>query len=535
MATTNIARRVAGTIVALAALLVWASIASAAPGTAPRPALPNIPGPLGPPIGTGIAAPTVKLLTTKPDIAVAGTDFAVSGTGLPANKDVLLTWSTANVDWQLDARPDSVDYLGRTATNYNVQLAIAHTDASGAFDITVKAPLDWGGLHDIYAVVDGVQVAKGGFLVARHASISPTRGPIGTPITITYSGLGSRLYEGSAALMYDNKFVGQVTGNWSRGVAVAHIRAAGPVGRHVIVLMDAVTYSYMNIPQSPNPWATGAKLAFTVTKDAGRPKPEIDWPVDVTPTMTSVTTLIPGGATRTTASASAGAAPAGASTVTGALSVKSGQILTKVDVTAGGLTANAPVDLEWASVVGNRVNCKGVCWATMNVPLGTSTAAADGSLKARITVPDGLGGWHTVQVIQNGEVKAQLPFFVKRSFASAQPVSDLTLRQGQHFTIHLKGLGWTQLDNTIAVDYDNAYIGYGCGFNSQGDTVLNLTATGAPGTHLIDMYPLLYTQQPWYANTPYGMIPMLSYRTDLPGLALGYQLPAMRLAITVVK
>ena len=334
MATTNIARRVAGTIVALAALLVWASIASAAPGTAPRPALPNIPGPLGPPIGTGIAAPTVKLLTTKPDIAVAGTDFAVSGTGLPANKDVLLTWSTANVDWQLDARPDSVDYLGRTATNYNVQLAIAHTDASGAFDITVKAPLDWGGLHDIYAVVDGVQVAKGGFLVARHASISPTRGPIGTPITITYSGLGSRLYEGSAALMYDNKFVGQVTGNWSRGVAVAHIRAAGPVGRHVIVLMDAVTYSYMNIPQSPNPWATGAKLAFTVTKDAGRPKPEIDWPVDVTPTMTSVTTLIPGGATRTTASASAGAAPAGASTVTGALSVKSGQILTKVDVTA---------------------------------------------------------------------------------------------------------------------------------------------------------------------------------------------------------
>jgi hypothetical protein len=31
------------------------------------------------------------------------------------------------------------------------------------------------------------------------------------------------------------------------------------------------------------------------------------------------------------------------------------------------------------------------------------------------------------------------------------------------------------------------------------------------------------------------MIPMLSYASDLPGLALGYQLPAMRLAITVVK
>ena len=78
-------------------------------------------------------------------------------------------------------------------------------------------------------------------------------------------------------------------------------------------------------------------------------------------------------------------------------------------------------------------------------------------------------------------------------------------------------------------------MGYGCGFNSQGDTVLDMVATGAPGTHLIDMYPLLYTQQPSYANTPYGMIPMLSYASDLPGLALGYQLPAMRLAITVVK
>ena len=114
-------------------------------------------------------------------------------------------------------------------------------------------------------------------------------------------------------------------------------------------------------------------------------------------------------------------------------------------------------------------------------------------------------------------------------------VSSYVLHAGQKFTVHLKGLGWTQLDNTIAVDYDNSYVGYGCGFNSQGDTVMNLVATGAPGTHLIDMYPLLYTQQPSYANTPYGMIPVLTYEQDAPGLALGYELPAIRLAVTVVK
>ena len=62
---------------------------------------------------------------------------------------------------------------------------------------------------------------------------------------------------------------------------------------------------------------------------------------------------------------------------------------------------------------------------------------------------------------------------------------------------------------------------------------MNMVATGGPGTHLIDMYPLLYTQQPSYANTPYGMVPRAdATQRDAPGLALGYQLPAMRLAIT---
>ena len=295
MTIATIARRAAGTIVAL---LTLTGAALASPGTVPAPALPNVPGSLGAPVGIGDPAATVKTLTTKPDVAVAGTDFTVSGKGLPANKDVLLTWSTATVDWLLDARPDSVDYIGRKTTTYNVQLGVAHTDASGAFNLTVKAPRDWGGLHDIYAVIDGVQVAHGGFLMARHATIYPKSGPIGTPITITYYGLGSKLYEGSASMTYDNKFVGQLTGNWSRGVAVAHIRASGPVGKHVIVLTDSVTYTYLNIPQSPNPWATASKLTFTVTKDAGRPKPEIDWPMNVAPTMWSYTTLIPGATRR---------------------------------------------------------------------------------------------------------------------------------------------------------------------------------------------------------------------------------------------
>ena len=59
--TTTIARRTAGTLVVLAVLLAWSSSALASPGTAPRPALPGAPAPLGPAIGTGIPAPTIKL------------------------------------------------------------------------------------------------------------------------------------------------------------------------------------------------------------------------------------------------------------------------------------------------------------------------------------------------------------------------------------------------------------------------------------------------------------------------------------------
>ena len=508
-----------GTLAALA-LLVLPAVALAEAGPLAAPAIPGVAALPGPVVDPGKPAAEMKLLKTTPDVALAGTAITISGTGLAAHKDVTLTWGTANVDWVLDARADSVDYLGRKATKYTVQLAKVHTNASGAFNVQLKAPEDFGGLHEIYAVVDGLQVAKGGFLIARSASITPKKGPIGTMITITYKGLGSSLYEGGASLLYDNKYVGAIMANWTRGVAKVRIRASGPVGKHMLDIADAISYKYLNIEQSPIPWATGFTFTFTVTKDNGRPAPRIDWPVNVAPTVASRTTLAAAGLTAAT-SASA------------TLSTTSGAVMAKVGVTASGLTPNAAVELQWGTVVGNRVNCTGTCWSFVSIPLGKATASASGTLASQIEVPDGLGGWHVVQMLQAGDVKAQVPFFVKRSFVG-KGVSSLTLKRGQKFTIHLKGVGWTQLDNTIAVTYDNSYVGYGCGFNSNGDVVLNMVATGVKGTHLIDMYPLLYTQQPSYPNTPYGMVPVLTYERDAPGLALGYKLPAMRLAITIV-
>jgi hypothetical protein len=503
---------------ALTGALLLSAGAAAAPTPLDAPAIPgvaSVPGPVAP---AAQPAATMGLLTSKPDTGVAGAKMTVSGAGLPANSDVALTWSTANVTWLVDPRPDSVDYLGRQTTKYAVVIAHATTDAAGAFSITRAAPRDWGGIHDLYAVVNGVQVAKGGFLLARSASISPKKGPIGTPITITYSGLGSSLYEGGGALLYDNKFTGAMASVWTRGTAVVHIRASGPVGKHIISLDNAVNFGYLNVEQSPLPWTTEFQLPFTVTKDAGVPKPSLDQPASVEATLGSRTTM-------QLSAVTAGQA------ATATLASSAGVVNSKVALTAHGLTAGAPVTIQWSTVVGNRVNCSGTCWAFAAVPLGTAAAAADGTLSTSIRVPDGLGGWHVLQLVQDGKITAQVPYYVKRSIASVPTVA---VKEGTVFQIHLKGLGWTQLDNTVAIDYDNSYAGYGCGFNSNGDVVINIVATGGPGTHIIDGYPLLYTQQPSYANTPYGMVPLLTYERDDPALALGYQLPAFRMAIKVV-
>jgi hypothetical protein len=483
------------------------------------PGVSPLPGPVAKPAQP---SDTMGILEVSPDQGVAGAPMTISGAQLPPNAQVELTWSTANATWLVQTAPDTVNYLGRSDTEFAVVLDTTTTNAQGSFQVSLKAPVDWGGIHDIYAVINGVEEAHGGFILLRTVTIRPTSGPVGTPITITYSGLGDSLYTGGASLLYDNHYVGELMANWTRGTARATIRATGAVGEHTIQIGNAISYLYLNVPQSPIPYTNGATVTFTVTKGDDAPAPPVvDWPANVTPTVSARTTLEASGL-------------AAKSTVAAELASTSGPVDTTVALTGSGFSDAAPVQLVWSTVVGNRVNCTSTCWSFASTPLGTATPSSGGLLQTQITVPDGLGGWHVVQLMQNGHMMAQIPYYVKESVVG-QGVSPSVVQEGQAFTVHLKGVGWTQLDNTVGVDYDNSYIGYGCGFNSNGDVLLHLHATGGPGTHLIDIYPMLYTLSPSFANTPYGMVPVLTYAQDDPGLALGYQLPAIRLAITVVK
>src|SRR4029453_15495082 len=231
-------------VAVLGAALLLPALASAEPRALTPPAVPGVAPLPGPVAAPAKPAPNMTILKAKPDIGVPGTPYTLSGAGLPAGKDVSIVWNTANVTWVVDPRPDSVDYLGRKSDKVAVVIARKKTEAGGAFSLKLKAPRDFGGIHDVYAVIDGVQVAKGGFLIARWAKMTPKKGPIGTMITLTYGGLGSSLYEGGAAAYYDNKYIGAIMANWTRGVAIVKFRASGPVGRHTVTIADAISVNY---------------------------------------------------------------------------------------------------------------------------------------------------------------------------------------------------------------------------------------------------------------------------------------------------
>jgi hypothetical protein len=98
---------------------------------------------------------------------------------------------------------------------------------------------------------------------------------------------------------------------------------------------------------------------------------------------------------------------------------------------------------------------------------------------------------------------------------------------GTKFTLHLKGVGWTETANIVHMVYDNSYNGYACAFNSQGDVEIFVQATGAPGWHFIDLYPGIYKGTETSPNN--FRIPQLTYADDHPG----EDLPAFRFAFEV--
>ena len=262
--------------------------------------------------------------------------------------------------------------------------------------------------------------------------ISPTRGPVGTPITVTVVGMGSPTYESVGAVLYDNHFAGAISANTTRGVSIFKIRASGGVGAHWIELAGSShTVPYLNMQQSPVPWTDGHRMRFQITADKGRPEA-----VGRTPDGR--------------AGDDRGADDAAEREPGRRLGRdRAAQLDERTDpVEDDHQRHRADGRPAVRRAVGQRRRQPGQLHRAVlelrQSGLGNGVAGGDGTAKTNITVPDGLGGWHAVQIVQAGQVKAQTSYFVKRTFVSIPK----TVKAGQPFIVELKGVGWTQLDNT---------------------------------------------------------------------------------------
>ena len=95
----------------------------------------------------------------------------------------------------------------------------------GRLDAPFTIPEDFGGVHEVIALVDGKRVAQGGIEVTQTFEMSPASGPVGTPIELTVKGLGWRTMESTWVVNWDNKVARIRLGGGHEGSAVARFRA----------------------------------------------------------------------------------------------------------------------------------------------------------------------------------------------------------------------------------------------------------------------------------------------------------------------
>jgi len=413
------------------------------------------------------------------------TKVAATASGLSPQAKYDLVWTTGKMQWKLSE--DRSKYVGREGKVIENVLQSVTTDGAGAFAATFAVPRGFGYGHDVM-VVDAQKVIrnKSLFDVDMVTTITPTSGPVGTPITVEVKGIGYQSYQNSFQLTYDNKYTGWVSSLTTDGYAKFVIPATGNPGTHIITLGHSEFGApYMNPNQQP--------------VVASRPFPHIPF------TVTEGTAVMPpapekqGFATIAAKPVDKGiwAEPYGAT------------VGTPSTLRAKGLAANADVEILWTTMVGNR-SVTGFEERTKT--LGKTKTDASGTFAWSFNVPDDLGGSHTITAKVGDAVVAKTTSYI---LANAFPLSVERGPSGTKTTLHLKGVGWTETEQIYHVVYDNAFTGYACAFQSAGDLTIFLTVSGDPGWHFIDMYPGIYQgEEKRPAN--YKM-PQLTALDDHPG------------------
>jgi hypothetical protein len=286
----------------------------------------------------------------------------------------------------------------------------------------------------------------------------------------------------------------------THGRAKTVIPATGNVGPHLIsILRGAYTFPYLNPQQSPRPDILVYDAVFTITEgdpvlppapDEQNPPP-VERPAGQQEGGTWIST-----------------------------DLVSGPVGTAFEVVGVGFEPDTDVDLRWYRVVGNRVGGQG--WDEVAIDLASGRTDADGNLTVRTVAPGDVGGAHRIEAVAGEEPLADAEFVITPAIEALTPQAG---PWGTEIIITISGVGWTETANIYTLTYDNSYIGYACGFNSQGEVEIRLVAVGEPGWHYIDLYPAIYKgkESPGQQNF---RIPQLTFADDHPG----EDLPAFHLA-----
>jgi hypothetical protein len=446
--------------------------------------------PAGAPASAATSVSYVGQFSLTPSAGLPGTVVKAAGGGFDRDAELQIVWQGFSGSWNVDTALG--EFHGRQFENNLQPLTTVRTDASGQFATTLTVPDGFGFEHDIRVInSNGVTVNQAAFEVTMQASLSPSSGPVGTPITMELNGVGWRSLENSWAVLYDNKFTGWMSSVTTGGLARAAIPAVGAPGKHVIQILHAsATFPYMNMQQSPEPDRPTWTFEFTITDGAA---------------------VLPPPAESQSLSVEPGTAPVSTGQPVLWVDPVSGIVGTPITLMGSGLTPGEQVDLLWFRMTGNRVS--GQAYQETSISLGAVTVDANGDIVFPFKALDDLGGLHRIEAHIKGEEAAETSFTIAPSAFAIEPASGPA---GTMITIHLKGVGWTETANIYTLVYDNAYIGYACGFNSQGDVTVYLPASGEPGWHFIDLYPGIYKGEDM-SRVDNFRIPQLTAMDDHPG------------------
>ena len=527
---------------------------------------------LVPAILSGAARASAPTLTVSPSSGAVGSLMIINGQGYSPGQSITLAWTTGNASWVITNNPPEV--TGVNVTSYLKTLTVVQSDSSGSFSLDLAVPVDYGGSKVVEALsATGEDLGgKGVYTIEPSFQISPTSGAVGSPITVNASGLGYGLYSTDYHLLWDNKFVGYMTGITTEGQANFTFYASGGTGVHYVDIFEGYPGpAYLNPEQNP-PGASSSTwfpplvpfhARYTITSGQSSSAAFMAVPLGLasvalivaSPFVARIPALASDPQKRRAASrrlaailVAAALVLAGTALVLSYLpnsgaqssyvpqatlvrpsisvpqsSSAGGQSITvtpdiasvgtNVTVHGSGFGPGATVPVTWSTRQGNNL----FGYNNVFLPLKNVTADSAGSFSFTATVPVDLGGYHYIATGDQGEINATL--YIERTAT----INATQGPEGSTIMVTLMGVGWDYNTNILAFDYDNSFIGYACGFSSQGNVTIMITATGGPGLHTVDLYPSLWRGPD---NTPaifrYPLLTPIDHPESIPSFHFTY-------------